>query len=181
MEYNITIYKNDRTNAERYVLGIKGLNPLVVIGLNPSTADDSKPDRTISKVMGIAKGANKDGFIMINLYPQRATYPSDMDIEFDEKKHENNIRNIKLTFEELGLSNFDVLLGFGDNIRRRDYLFNCLRDIVDVLEKYSPKWNKTGEISKCGNPKHPLYIGYWHGITPFDLKGYLSQRSIEKK
>lgn len=174
MEYKIGIYKNDSNNTERYILGTKGINPLVVIGLNPSTADENKPDPTIRKVMGIADGAKKDSFIMLNLYPQRATFPTDMDKEFDAVKHENNIENIQAIFEELGLTNFDVLLGFGNNIGTRPYLSKCLKDIVLVLEKYNPRWNKTGEITKFGHPKHPLYVAYHHGITPFDIKSYLS-------
>lgn len=175
MEYKITIYRNSSDNTERYILGVNGKNLLVVIGLNPSTADENKPDPTIRKVMGIADGANKDSFIMLNLYPQRATSPTDMDIEFDVKKHENNIQNIKSTINELGLNNFDVLLGFGNNISTRVYLFNCLKDIVSLLEDYKPRWNKTGEVTKYGHPKHPLYVAYWHGITPFDIKKYLSR------
>lgn len=175
MEYKIDIYRNSEDNTERYVLGTKGENPLVVIGLNPSTADDNKPDPTIKKVMGIAEGAKKGSFIMLNLYPQRATSPTDLDIEFDIKKHESNIQNIKSLFEELGLTNFDVLLGFGNNISTRGYLFNCLEDIIGLLEIYAPRWNKTGDITKYGHPRHPLYVSYCHGITQFDIKRYLTK------
>lgn len=174
MEYKATIYKNNTNNSERYVLGTEGVNPLVVIGLNPSTADENEPDPTIRKVMGIAKGAKKDSFIMLNLYPQRATNPMDMDREFDIIKHENNIQNIKSIFRELQLTNFDVLLGFGNNIGARSYLLNCLKDIVAVLDEYQPRWNKTGDTTKYGHPRHPLYVAYRHGISPFNIEKYLS-------
>jgi len=174
MEYKINIYKKNEGNTERYVLGsTNGDNVLVVIGLNPSTADETKPDPTIRKVMGIAEGAKKSGFIMLNLYPQRATYPSDMDLEFDCIKHANNIKNIIQVFEELNLKEFDILLGFGNNIGSRKYLFNCLKDVIQVLKEYNPKWYKTGDVTKYGHPKHPLYVAYCHGISSFNIEKYI--------
>lgn len=52
MEYKITHYKINSNNTCRFVLGSSGQKPLFVIGLNPSTADDKKPDRTIRRVIG---------------------------------------------------------------------------------------------------------------------------------
>ena len=43
---------------------------MYVIGINPSTANEEKPDRTIGRVMGFAEENGFDGFAMINLYPQ---------------------------------------------------------------------------------------------------------------
>ena len=57
--YNPDIYHRNTNNSCRYALGISGKNPLFVVGLNPSTADDQKPDQTIKKVMGFAQ---RNGF-----------------------------------------------------------------------------------------------------------------------
>lgn len=57
----------------RYVLKKQGHNPLFVLGVNPSTADDVKSDHTITRVCGFAERMGFDSFIMINVYPLRAT------------------------------------------------------------------------------------------------------------
>ena len=57
----------------RYALIQKGNRMLFVVGLNPSTADTEKPDPTMQSVMRIAEYNGYDGFVMINLYPKRAT------------------------------------------------------------------------------------------------------------
>ncbi len=62
-------------NTVRYLLKKEGKRILYVIGINPSTANQEKPDRTIRRVMGFAEDNGFDGFAMINLYPQRSTLP----------------------------------------------------------------------------------------------------------
>ena len=49
MEYKITQMVGDESC--RYVLANGGHKPLVVIGVNPSTANESKSDQTMRKVM----------------------------------------------------------------------------------------------------------------------------------
>ena len=48
------------------------------IGLNPSTADETKDDPTICKCINYAKDWGYGGLCMANLFAFRATYPSDM-------------------------------------------------------------------------------------------------------
>jgi hypothetical protein len=55
----------------RYVLASRCVKPLVVIGVNPSTANEKYPDPTVRKVMGFAELNNYDGFVVLNLQPLR--------------------------------------------------------------------------------------------------------------
>ena len=71
------IYETDSDNFCRYSLGYCCKTPLLCV--NPSTATPEKLDPTIRSVARIAHINNYDGWIMINLYPQRATKPNDMD------------------------------------------------------------------------------------------------------
>ena len=48
---------------------------LYVIGSNPSTADDTKKDPTMTKVLKFAESNGFDGYVMLNLYPQKSTSP----------------------------------------------------------------------------------------------------------
>ena len=52
MEYKIDVYEIDENNLNRFALGRLSRKTLFVFGVNPSTADDKSPDRTIRKVMG---------------------------------------------------------------------------------------------------------------------------------
>ena len=51
----------------RFVLEHPGKKMLLVVGLNPSIADETHPDPTMHKVMGFAEGGGYDGFAMLNL------------------------------------------------------------------------------------------------------------------
>ena len=72
MDYQIKQMIGDE-KTHRYVLASRCAKPLVVIGVNPSTANEKYPDPTVRKVMGFAELNNYDGFVMLNLYAQRST------------------------------------------------------------------------------------------------------------
>ncbi len=57
----------------RYTLGCSGSRPLLAIGLNPSTATQERADPTVARVQRVAELHGFDGFVMLNLYPVRAT------------------------------------------------------------------------------------------------------------
>lgn len=155
----------------RYLLKKEGSKPLVVIGVNPSTANDDRPDATMTRVLGIAERNGYDGFIMLNLYPQRSVKPASLSREFDAAIHEENLRQIKDALS--GIDRPDVLLAFGDNIGIRPYLKNCLRDIVATITDHNPHWLQLGTPTGNGNPRHPLF-GCNRDLEEFDMNGYLT-------
>ena len=71
------IYSNANDDQWRFTLGRCGSRPLLTIGLNPSTATQERADPTVARVERIAEekgfGGRFDGFVMLNLYPVRAT------------------------------------------------------------------------------------------------------------
>ena len=69
------IYVPDFYTEYRYILGTRGNNPLICIGINPSTAEPDHLDNTLKSVSRIAAGNGFDSFIMFNVYAQRATSP----------------------------------------------------------------------------------------------------------
>ena len=69
------IYKTDASNSARYILGIEGKNPLICVGVNPNTAEPNHLNRTLKSVETFSKMNGYDSWLMLNLYPQRATYP----------------------------------------------------------------------------------------------------------
>lgn len=142
-------------NKVRFALIQEGNRTLFIIGLNPSTANASIPDPTMQSVLRIAEYNGFDGFIMLNLYPLRATQPNKLPPQRDDNLHERNLQQIKDLLQ--GRQNVEVWLAFGANADKRDYLIQCFEDIVKVFEPYNPKWYQIGELTAKGFPKHPLY------------------------
>lgn len=139
------------TNKTRYALIQEGQQTLFVIGLNPSTADESSPDPTMQFTMRIAEYNGYDGFIMLNLYPLRATKPKDCNIEL----HKQNLFEIEQLLKSQ--ENIDVWLAFGNGISKRKYLPSCFEDILRLLKKYNAHLYYINNITKAGYPPHPLY------------------------
>ena len=78
------IYRFLSEKEDRFVLGEMGLRPLICFGINPSTAVPEKLDRTLSRVKNESMIRKFDGWIMLNIYPQRATDPRKMHVSFEK-------------------------------------------------------------------------------------------------
>jgi hypothetical protein len=168
--YNTNYYKNNSDNTARYVLGLDGINPLVVIGVNPSTADEKKPDSTIVRVMGYMQRNSFDGFLVINLYPERSTNPDNLSKEFNQQLHKQNLLYIEDVLSKY--RNATILVAFGDLISKRSYLKGCFNDIIAIASKYNPTWKQIGDLTKRGNPRHPGRGSYLK-LTDFDINHYI--------
>lgn len=159
----------------RYALIKDGQDMLYVFGVNPSTATDTDPDPTMSRVIGFVNRNGFDGFAMMNLYPLRSTNPNALPHNIDIGLHQKNLQKIK---EIIGNSNNPIiLLAFGDPINAAPYLKDCLKDIVDLLQSLSPKWKQIGMPTKMGNPRHPSRAAYSMGIQDFDVNEYMKKYS----
>ena len=85
------LYVPDYYADYRYILGTRGNDPLICIGINPSTAAPDDLDNTLNSVARIADANGDDSWIMFNVYAQRATRPEDMDRELNLRLHEENM------------------------------------------------------------------------------------------
>lgn len=170
MKYeNVTMKGN--VNEFRFSLTKEGNEKLVVFGVNPSTANEQNSDPTITKVMGFADRNGFDGFIMLNLYPQRCTNPTDLDKEINEELHRQNLEEIRLSVCDMEKP--VVLFGFGDTINLRPYLKRCFKEIINVLVTYNPQWKNIGTLTKNGNPRHLSRVSYTE-LTNFNIEEYIS-------
>lgn len=160
----------------RYILGTKGKNPLICIGINPSTAKPDCLDNTLKSVERIALHNGFDSFIMFNVYAQRATNPSDMDKELNHELHRENMnafRHILKTARENG-SLPCVWASWGNIITTRKYLTACLSDMIEIGKDYEANWVCCGKVSKLGHPHHPLYLKKDSPLDKFDIENYLT-------
>ncbi len=168
------LYVPNRYSEYRYILGTRGKNPLICVGINPSTAAPDDLDNTLKSVERIALGNGYDSFIMFNVYAQRATSPDDMEHELNMAMHMENMAAFRyiLAMSEMAPS---VWAAWGTIIEKRDYLPLCVRDMIEIGEEYGAKWFSAGARSKKGHPHHPLYLKKDSGLDGFDVISYLDK------
>lgn len=173
--YYIEEEKEDSTY--RFILGEKGENPLVVFGINPSTATPEKLDKTMRVVKRLVEldDNNYDGYIMLNLYPQRTTDPDGLHSEKSEYAYQKNLEVVGNCIKELVRDNksVDIWAAWGGNIDRRNYLLKSLEAIEKILRPYSVRWLERGEYK---NPHHPLYLKKTLPFKEFDVVDYINKK-----
>ena len=173
-EYDVNqwLYVPDFYTEYRYILGTRGKKPLICVGINPSTAQPGRLDNTLKSVERIALGNGYDSFIMFNVYAQRATDPDTMEKVCNPQLHKENLEAFSYVLsisEEPG-----IWAAWGTIIEKRDYLSQCLEDLLAVGEAYGAKWYSAGKRSKAGHPHHPLYLPQNALLEPFDVADYLT-------
>lgn len=172
-EYDVEkwLYAPNFYSEYRYILGTRGIKPLICIGINPSTARPDALDNTLKSVQRIADGNGFDSFIMFNVYAQRATRPDDMEKLMNPALHRENMEAFRYV---LSISENPVVwAAWGAIIEKRGYLADCVRDMVQIGQSFGASWHCAGAISKKGHPHHPLYLRKDEILKPFDVEGYL--------
>lgn len=168
------LYVPDFYAEYRYILGTRGENPLICIGVNPSTAEPDRLDNTLKSVRRIADGNGYDSFIMFNVYAQRATRPDDMDRTLNETLHRANMAAFRHVLSRVGPGvRPAVWAAWGAVIEKRPYLPRCVRDMAAVGEEYGARWLCAGNCSRAGHPHHPLYLRKDEAVRDFDVLAYL--------
>ena len=170
-DINEWLYAPNFYSEYRYILGTRGKNPLICIGINPSTAQPGDLDNTLKSVQRIAHGNGFDSFIMFNVYAQRATDPDAMEHTCNQQLHRENLEAFRYVLS-IG-ENPTVWAAWGTIIEKRDYLKDCLKDMIAAGEEYGASWVCAGKRSKKGHPHHPLYLRKDECIRPFDVTAYL--------
>ncbi|HEM4322230.1 TPA: DUF1643 domain-containing protein [Streptococcus suis] len=135
----------------RFLLGRLGSKPLVAVCMNPSAANEDYSDRTINRIINASNKLGHDGWVVVNVYPERATNASDLD-EFNPKLSEKNIQiimdflldnKIKEVWGAWGNLNHSSL------VNGRDQLLAALRQKGIIVYSFAP-------LTEQGQPVHPL-------------------------
>ena len=174
-EYDIEkwLYVPNSYSEYRYILGTRGKNPLICIGINPSTAAPDALDPTLKSVERIAHANGYDSFLMFNVYAQRATRPDDMEKAMNPLLHGENRKAFRYL---LSLSPAPaVWAAWGNIIEKRDYLTDCMRDFLEDGKNVGAKWYTAGPLLKSGHPHHPLYLRKDTQLFDFDIEAYLKK------
>lgn len=168
------LYVPDYYADYRYILGTRGSNPLICIGINPSTAAPDDLDNTLKSVARISSANGYDSWIMFNVYAQRATNPDDMDRELNLKLHHENMLAFEYILKNVGEGISPAIwAAWGTIIEKRAYLRDCVMDMVALGQKYGASWFCAGKRSVKGHPHHPLYLRKDAATETFDIADYL--------
>ena len=173
------LYVPDFYGEYRYILGTRGIRPLICIGINPSTAAPDDLDNTLKSVERIALHNGYDSFIMFNVYAQRATDPDDMEPALNPVLHAENMKAFDYVLS-LSEERPAIWAAWGNIIEKRDYLPCCVRSMIELGERHGAVWYSAGKISKKGHPHHPLYLRRDTPLDPFDVRAYLTLFDKEK-
>ena len=177
-DYDITkwLYVPNFYSEYRYILGTRGERPLICVGVNPSTAAPDHLDNTLKSVERVARFNGYDSFLMFNVYAQRATNPDDMEPLCNPVLHGENMRafDYALSLDRSGAP--AVWAAWGAVIEKRDYLPQCVRDMIAVGQRRGARWYTAGSRSKRkGHPHHPLYLRKDSLLEEFNVAEYLDQ------
>jgi len=149
------IYRTNSDNTARFILGVKGKHPIVCFGINPSTACPEQPDQTVLRVEKYAYIHGFDSWIMLNLYPQRATNQKDIHPTVDIKLHKENMNSIDYILSRQGLL---IWAAWGNALSSHKQLLYCINDIEKIVQQTNCRWVALG-TTLANNPFHPLYRG----------------------
>lgn len=128
--------------------------PLVVIGLNPSTADETHNDPTVRRCIDYALGWNTGGLVMLNAFAFRSTDP----------------RGLRTVDDPVGPDNDATL-----DAETRGRLVVCAwgvhaapfgRDRAVLALLAGRELHALG-VTKDGHPRHPLYLRRDAVPTPY--------------
>lgn len=120
--------------------------------LNPSTADETEPDATITRCILRAKRLGYGGLEVVNIFALRSTDPEVLYGHADPVGPEND-KHIVAVCDTALETGGQIILGWGKHgvIGRRG---EAVRRMLDdrQINTYALV------INKDGSPKHPLYI-----------------------
>lgn len=103
---------NPGAQAHRFALGnvsraTANKPPLIAICMNPSNATDAQADGTVNRLIEASMDHDYGGWIMLNLYPQRAPNARDL-TAFDQALSDENCAAIERVIRHYGV---DEVLG----------------------------------------------------------------------
>lgn len=169
------LYETNTDNTCRFVLGKYGEKPLICLGINPSTATDVNDDNTIKAVSAtIERNKDKyDGYIMLNVYPLRATNPDDLPNDVNDDYIEENLHHIEAVLKNVPEERRVIWAAWGSLIEKRKYLSGSLKKIVALADEYKCKWVKKDQGKRTfRHPHHPLYLAADEPLKAFEINKY---------
>ena len=151
---------------------LTGTKTVVFIGLNPSNANSSKNDRTLTRIINFCSEWNYKNIYVINLFGLISRSPFQLLKSTDPIGGNNDL--ITLTTLQFWRKNIncDLWLGWGNKgqLNGRDHrVLGMIRNLSNLKssENICSKRILSLGLSKKGNPLHPLYMPNESFLRPF--------------
>ena len=140
------------------------LPPLVIIGLNPSTADEKRKDPTVTRGTNFGAAWGYGALWMMNLFAYRATDPRVMKAAGNPIGPENNEWLITACGDAVHNLGGRVLAAWGNHGTH----LNRSRDVVQLLSQNARVTLWALRLTKASQPQHPLYLPA--DLQPFEWR-----------
>ncbi|MBT8114025.1 MAG: DUF1643 domain-containing protein [Arenicella sp.] len=121
-----------------------GEGVLLIVGLNPSTADENTNDPTIRRCINFARDWGFRTLLVGNLFSYRATRPEDLRKSDSPVVPENDLWLMQAS----KMANLTLAAWGNNGLWKTRH-----RDVAQILQ--SPKCLG---LTKTGAPRHPLYV-----------------------
>ena len=153
---------------------LTGKKSIVFIGLNPSKANSSNNDRTLTRIINFCTRWNYKNIYVINLFGLIAKSPIQLSKSNEPIGGNNNLITIKSLEFWRENNNCDLWLGWGD----KGQLDGRDRRVLKLIKNFSNSKSKENNyskrvlslgLSKKGNPRHPLHMPNQSLLRRFDL------------
>lgn len=150
-------YSDNGRNRQQLTVTWKGNGTLkaVVIGINPSKANDNRSDRTLTLTARFLNMYGFTQFLMLNIFENYATDPKDIDLssKTDFRKYQKELDEADKIFIAWGIE--------------RKYM-EQKDEILEVLNTYRDKLccveNREGK-----KPFHPRRISYAYDLVRYEI------------
>ena len=129
---------------------------LLVCMLNPSTADDTKNDPTISQVCRLTKNGGFGKLLVVNLLGIRATKPDDIWLH-DDPIGKDNWKAWCEIIKDMDPEQDEIGIAWGRPPQRKRDLVRYLPSIM-TASSHLKLWRnplKTWKVNVDGSPRHP--------------------------
>lgn len=150
--------------------GDRWLQYLMVIGLNPSTADETKDDPTIRRCVGFAKEWGFGALCMTNLFAFRSTQPRNL-LTVNDPVGLNNNEQLWRVARDAGM----IIAAWGKSVpiiaQRAAFVTYLLSTLQEI---------KCLRKNADGSPEHPLYIPATTRPIAFSEKRKETPRELPK-
>lgn len=155
--YRYTLWREFREQASLFDSTPK-VGYVQFIGLNPSTADETNNDPTVTRCINFTKAWGYPAYCMTNIFAWRDTDPSAMKLSPDPVGPENNHWLLKIA------STASLIVAAWGNHGTH---LNRNSDVMRLLSEFQLKCFK---ITQSGQPEHPLYQRNDAALIPYVQK-----------
>lgn len=131
---------------------------MVFVMINPSTADETTPDRTVEKCIKIAENNQCTDLYIVNLFPLRTKNVKEVD-HYMKNTAASDVRpfseeNDRHIAEVMGMLNAEIVVAWGayKKIVSTEIL------AINFFKKYKGYNFKCLGVNQDGSPKHPLFL-----------------------